>query len=463
MKKILGVIPSRLHSTRLPNKPLVDICGKPMVWWVHERARNARGLDDVVVATDDEQVAEVCDKYQMQCVMTSSAHSTPTSRIHEVSTLIDSDFYAFISGDEPLIEPASIDAIAFAAKEADNVDAVNAMIAIDHASEVIDPTNIKVVTNTNGFLLYATRSPLPFPKGRLDFDYMKFVGIGAFSKNALDIFNRTPRSKLEQIEECDLLRFIDRGVKVKMVKVNCESLSVDTPKDLEIVRHQMERILNGGGGLTAIIPVKKNSTRLPNKNILPFGKTNLLIHKIRQLKQVPTVDKIVVSTDSDEMLKMAADEGVIPMRRPQKYADESRPISEFVMYLGDVVEGDHFMWSCVTSPLVGAELYSKAIELYFEKLQEGYDSLVTVAPFKHYLMDENGPFNFSRGREHPNSQKLKKLYLFTNGIQLTPRTKYKEWGDRIGLKPYLMEVGKREAIDIDDVYDYRFALSMLEQ
>ena len=213
--------------------------------------------------------------------------------------------------------------------------------------------------------------------------------------------------------------------------------------------------------MTAIVPVKKNSTRLPNKNILPFGGTNLLIHKLRQLKQVPAVDRIVVSTDSDEMLEMAESEGALAMRRPKQYADESLPISEFVMYLSDVVEGDHFMWSCVTSPLVEPNLYSKAIELYFEKLGEGYDSLVTVAPFRHYLMDEHGPFNFSRGKAHPNSQNLKRLYLFTNGIQLTPRVKYKEWGDRIGLKPYLMEVDKRAAIDIDDVYDYRFALSML--
>lgn len=215
--------------------------------------------------------------------------------------------------------------------------------------------------------------------------------------------------------------------------------------------------------ITAIIPVKKNSTRLPNKNILPFGDDNLLVHKIRQLKQVKAVNQIVVSTDSKEMLEMAEEEGVIPMLRPKQYADESLPISEFITYLGDNVEGDHFMWSCVTSPLVDVELYSKAIKLYLMKLDEGYDSLVTVIPFQHYLMDENGPFNFKRGKFHTNSQQLQKLYLFTNGIQLTPHEKYKEWGDRIGEHPYLMEVSKNESIDIDDVYDYEFALSIYEK
>ncbi len=214
--------------------------------------------------------------------------------------------------------------------------------------------------------------------------------------------------------------------------------------------------------ITAIIPVKKDSTRLPGKNILPFGDSNLLVHKIRQLKEVKEVSSIVVSSDSEEMLEMAEEEGVIPMKRPKQYADESLPISEFVSYLSDVVDGDHYMWSCVTSPLVDAVLYKEAIHIYFEKLEAGYDSLVTVSMFQHYLMDESGPFNFSRGRNHPNSQKLPRLYLFTNGIQLTPREKYKEWGDRIGEKPYLMLVGKKESIDIDDIYDYKFALSMYE-
>ncbi len=215
--------------------------------------------------------------------------------------------------------------------------------------------------------------------------------------------------------------------------------------------------------VTAIIPVKGDSSRLPHKNILPFADSNLLIHKIRQLKGVDEVTRIVVSSDSDDMLFMAKSEGVTAIKRPKQYADESLPISEFVEYLGHTLEGDHIMWSCVTSPLVDSNLYKKAIRIYFDKLLEGYDSLVTVTPFKHYLMDEKGPFNFSRGREHPNSQNLKKLYLFTNGIQLTPKEKYCEWGDRIGLNPYLMEVSKKESIDIDDIYDYQFAISMYEE
>lgn len=158
--------------------------------------------------------------------------------------------------------------------------------------------------------------------------------------------------------------------------------------------------------ITAIIPVKKISTRLPSKNILPFGGTNLLIHKIRQLKAVERVTDIVVSSDSEEMLEIARKEGVTAQLRPKQYADESLPISEFITWLGNTVDGDHCMWACVTSPLVDAGLYEKAIDLYFAKLQEGYDSLVTVLPFRHYLMDENGPFNFSRGRGCPRFHRM---------------------------------------------------------
>lgn len=133
--------------------------------------------------------------------------------------------------------------------------------------------------------------------------------------------------------------------------------------------------------LTAIIPVKANSSRLPNKNILPFGESNLLIHKIRQLKQVESITDIIVSTDSEKMLKMAESEGVRAIERPLKYADESVPFGRFLEYLSEILPNEHIMWACVTSPLVETYLYRKAISLYFDKVNEGFDSLITVLPF----------------------------------------------------------------------------------
>lgn len=243
MRSVVGVIPSRYSSTRIPGKPLADICGKPMVWWVYQQASKVKELDKVIVATDDSKVADICNQYGMNVILTSKDHTTPTSRIHEVSTHIDSDLYAFISGDEPLLDIKALTSVIADAKASD-FDVTNAMTQISTSPEVIDTANIKVTTSTRGTLLYATRSPIPFPKGGLDFKYMKFSGISVYSKRALQVFNDTPRGKLETIEECDLIRFLDQAIDVKMVEVNCRNISVDTPKDLELVRKLMQEKIN---------------------------------------------------------------------------------------------------------------------------------------------------------------------------------------------------------------------------
>jgi N-acylneuraminate cytidylyltransferase len=209
--------------------------------------------------------------------------------------------------------------------------------------------------------------------------------------------------------------------------------------------------------LTAIIPVKKTSNRLPNKNILPFGETNLLVHKIRQLKQVGEIDRIVISSDSDEMLEMGISEGITAIKRPEEFADETKPFGEFISYLCDEVTGVHFMWACVTSPMVEPPLYQKACRLYFEKLKDGYDSLITVQKYQHYLLDENGPLNFEMGLKHKNSEHLPVLHFFTNGINIAPKESMKKWRYNFGPKAYRLEISKKEAVDIDDIYDLECA------
>lgn len=209
--------------------------------------------------------------------------------------------------------------------------------------------------------------------------------------------------------------------------------------------------------ISAIVPVKGSSSRLPNKNILPFGDSNLLQHKIEQLKKVNGLYEIIVSSDSDEMLEIGEKCGVKAIKRPTQYADESVPFGQFLEYVCDIIEGDHLMWACVTSPCVEPYLYEKAIKVYFEKLQEGYDSLITCQPYQTFLMDENGPMNFKTGLEHINSEKLPMLYHFTNGVDLAPKEKVREWHYNFGPKVYKLLVNKREAADIDDVYDYEMA------
>lgn len=213
--------------------------------------------------------------------------------------------------------------------------------------------------------------------------------------------------------------------------------------------------------ITAIIPAKGDSSRLPKKNILPFGDSNLLIHKIRQLKAVPEINHIIVSSEADELLRMAENEGVIAMKRPMEYADESKPFQEFLTYIVDKAPDDHVMWACCTSPLVESHTYSEGIALYFEHLNKGYDSLITVLPYQHYLLDEKGPLTFQWGPGHTNSQQLPMLHFFTDGILLAPKAKMLEWHYYFGHNPYRMIVDKRTAVDIDDVYDYEFAKVLL--
>ena len=152
--------------------------------------------------------------------------------------------------------------------------------------------------------------------------------------------------------------------------------------------------------ITAVVPVKGNSSRLPGKNILPFGDSNLLLHKIEQLKQVEELTDIIVSSDSDIMLEMAEKAGVKALKRPEMYANESVPFGKFLDYLCEVMPNEHIMWACVTSPLVEPYLYRKAIATYFEKLEEGYDSLVTLHPMQSFYLDKNGPINYETGLNH---------------------------------------------------------------
>ena len=235
--KTIGVIPARYGSSRFPGKPLQDLCGKPMFWWVYQQAVKA-GLDEVWLATDDERIYNAARELGVNVLMTSTEHKTPNDRVYEVSTRLEGDIFLCINGDEPLIDPAVIRAALPEASDAADLEYYysNVMTTIKNPVEVVDPANIKAVANIRGDALWASRSPIPYPKATLDFQYKKLVGIAAFSKKALEFYATTPRSELEKTEELDLYRFLENGKKVKLKEIECDTLSVDTPKDLEQVR-----------------------------------------------------------------------------------------------------------------------------------------------------------------------------------------------------------------------------------
>lgn len=233
--RILGVIPARYASSRLPGKPLTDILGKPMVWWVYQAAKQSPLLDDLVVATDDERILAVCKEYGMNAVMTRADHDTPTARIQEVSCLIQADLYLQIMGDEPLIDPKAFALILPKELPDDPYYVAGVTNRMEHPADVIDFSNQKVVCNARREILLISRSPIPYPKGTADFEYEKITGIQLFSKKALDFYAATPKSALEQAEENDLMRFIENGHTVHAVLSPYKTVSVDTPKDVDIV------------------------------------------------------------------------------------------------------------------------------------------------------------------------------------------------------------------------------------
>lgn len=242
--KMVAVIPARYQSTRLPGKPLADIMGKPMIWWVYQQVKKVRGLASVVVATEDKRIQEKCEAFGMECMMTNEFHKTSTERLYEVAQRIEADYYLCINGDEPMIQPETIEAVLEGReKEDDSVFLVNGMTRIKDPVELMDTSNIKVVTDSSGKALYFSRQPIPYPHAGLDFSYYKHLGILLYNKKALEFFSHQPMGKLEKAESINELRFLEAGYRIQMIEVEAETLSVDTQKDLERVRKKMaERV-----------------------------------------------------------------------------------------------------------------------------------------------------------------------------------------------------------------------------
>lgn len=239
--KIVGIIPARFSSTRLPGKPLKDICGHPMIWWVYKRACSVEKLDEIYVATDDERIENVCKENDIPVVMTSNNHPTGAHRLQEVSEKIQADFYVQINGDEPLVNTEAIAAVIPVDIPQDIEFGTNIITEINEPAQVMDSSNIKMIFNNQMNALYMSRTPVPYPYKSIDFKYYKHVGIIGYNKKMLDFYKNSEPGRFEVIEGIDSLRFLDYGKQLKLILVpNCHSLSVDTKKDLDMVREMMK-------------------------------------------------------------------------------------------------------------------------------------------------------------------------------------------------------------------------------
>lgn len=235
--KIIGVIPARYASTRFPGKPLVDICGKPMIQRVFEQVKKVEEFSEVVVATDDERIEKCCRENGMPVVMTPASCATPWHRAKEVADCLPADFYITVNGDEPLIEPQVIRAAIPSAVPLDEEFGTNIITEMESPSEVMDPTNIKMVFNDKLECCYMSRTPIPYPYKSTSFRYYKHVGVVGCNKRMLDFYVNSVPGRFELIEGIDSLRFVDYGKRLQLVIVeNAGTLSVDTQNDLRRVR-----------------------------------------------------------------------------------------------------------------------------------------------------------------------------------------------------------------------------------
>jgi 3-deoxy-manno-octulosonate cytidylyltransferase (CMP-KDO synthetase) len=240
---VLGVIPARFHSTRLPGKPLADILGKPMIQRVWERAKQAVTLDDLLIACDDERIAEAARVFGGKAVLTAKGHPSGTDRICEVISSMDVRAVINIQGDEPLIHPAMIDAVAQALLDDPSLSMATLIKKIEDLSEIRDPHVVKVVVDKDNFALYFSRSAIPFhdPGSEIkSVDYYKHIGLYGYTKDFLFTFKNLSSSLLEKIERLEQLRVLQAGFRIKAIETKYDTVSVDTPQDLEKVRQLLK-------------------------------------------------------------------------------------------------------------------------------------------------------------------------------------------------------------------------------
>jgi 3-deoxy-manno-octulosonate cytidylyltransferase (CMP-KDO synthetase) len=232
---ILGVIPARLSSTRLPRKVLREIGGVPMVVYVFRRAQGCRLLSDLLVATDSDEVVAACHAHHVPAVMTSSAHRSGTDRVWEVSRARVADVYVNIQGDEPLVTTGHIETLVRPFLAEPDVQVTTLKIRAT-PEEVPTRTANKVVTNRHGDALYFSRLPIPCDRdGRGNVTYWKHIGMYAYRRSALEAYHSLPPSSLEQAEQLEQLRLLEHGIPIRVLETREPTIGVDTEEDLKAV------------------------------------------------------------------------------------------------------------------------------------------------------------------------------------------------------------------------------------
>jgi len=239
--KVIIIIPARYGSTRFKGKPLAEINGKSMIYHVYQRSKKAKCADNVIVATDDERIKNAVEKFNGKAVMTSKEHKTGTERIAEVAKKIDADIIVNVQGDEPLISSKVIEQAVVPLIEDKSIWMCTLMTKLTKETEYNDINIVKVVTDKEGFALYFSRSLIPYPREKKHLIVYKHIGIYVYRRDFLLEYANMQPTPLEQIECLEQLRVLENGFKIKVIETNYNSISVDTPRDLEVVKKIMNQ------------------------------------------------------------------------------------------------------------------------------------------------------------------------------------------------------------------------------
>ncbi len=242
--EIVGVIPARFSSTRLPGKALVDIEGLPMVVRVWRQTARARVLSRVVVATDDERIARAVGAAGGEAMMTSPAHQSGTDRIAEVAAKVPAAIYLNVQGDLPFIDPADLDALAAPMRAEEDIAMATLATPITDAGEWRNPNVVKVVCDGRGDALYFSRAPIPWPREETapPLQARRHIGVYAYRRDFLLRFAQLEPGVLEGLEKLEQLRALERGFRIRVVASVAPSLEVDTAEDLTRAREHARRL-----------------------------------------------------------------------------------------------------------------------------------------------------------------------------------------------------------------------------
>jgi len=238
------VIPSRYASTRFPGKPLADLCGKPMIQWVYERSALCDLVNRVIVATDDDRIARAVESFGGDVVMTRSDHPTGTDRLAEVAAGLDDELIVNVQGDEPLIDPAMIEAAVAPLLADDTIPMGTLKTPLTSMDEFRNPNVVKVVTDRQGFALYFSRAPIPYQRDFNDelkqrwqeLATAKHIGLYVYRRDFLLQYPHLQATPLESQECLEQLRALEHGYRIRVAETKLVGQGVDTPEDLERVK-----------------------------------------------------------------------------------------------------------------------------------------------------------------------------------------------------------------------------------